>query len=57
MKKSIGFIVLFLIFVSGFAQAKFGNPEVDPIQIQSKFSDWWIYQKKIMLSRDFTALD
>lgn len=58
MKKLISFIVLSLIVSSCTGQTKFGNPEVDPIQIQNKFIDWWTYQSKnIMLSRDFTALD
>ncbi len=58
MKKSIVFLILFLISATIFGQTKFGNPEVDPIQIQKKYSDWWIYQsKKIMLSRDYVALD
>lgn len=58
MKKSIVFLILFLISTTIFGQTKFGNPEVDPIQIQSKFSDWWMYQSKnIMLSRDYVALD
>lgn len=57
MQKAIT-ILLFLIFTSSFAQAKFGNPEVDPIQIQKTYKDWSAYQsKKIMLSRDFVALD
>lgn len=57
MQKAIT-ILLFLIFTSSFAQTKFGNPEVDPIQIQKIFTDWSAYQsKKIMLSRDFVALD
>ncbi|OMQ11579.1 TlpA disulfide reductase family protein [[Flexibacter] sp. ATCC 35103] len=51
-------IIIFLIFISTFAQNKYGNPEVDPIQIQKTYTDWSAYQsKKIMLSRDFTALD
>jgi len=57
MQKAIN-IIVFLIFTSTFAETKFGNPEVDPIQIQKNFNDWSAYQsKKIMLSRDFVALD
>lgn len=57
MQKAIN-ILLFLIFTSGFAQEKYGNPEVNPIQIQKTFSEWSAYQSKnIMLSRDFTPLD
>jgi peroxiredoxin len=57
MQKAIN-ILLFLIFTSAFGQTKFGKPEVDPIQIQKKFSEWSAYQSKnIMLSRDFMALD
>lgn len=55
MQKSITIILLFLIITSGYAQS---NPEVDPIQIQKTYPDWSVYQsKKIMLSRDFVALD
>ena len=58
MPKSILFIAAFLVFTFGYSQIKKGTPEVDPIQIQKTFSDWSVYQsKKIMLSRDFTALD
>ncbi|MBF4518394.1 TlpA family protein disulfide reductase [Flavobacterium sp. ANB] len=58
MKKLIIIITTFLIFTSCNGQTKYGNPEVNPIQIQNKYSDWWNYQSKnIMLSRDFVALD
>ncbi|MEG1230426.1 MAG: TlpA disulfide reductase family protein [Flavobacterium sp.] len=58
MPKSILFIAAFLVFTFGYSQIKNGTPEVDPVQIQKTFSDWSVYQsKKIMLSRDFTALD
>ncbi|MEG2102045.1 MAG: TlpA disulfide reductase family protein [Flavobacterium sp.] len=58
MPKSIFFIAAFLVFTFGYSQIKNGTPEVDPIQIQKTFNDWSVYQsKKIMLSRDFTALD
>lgn len=58
MKKSITIIIAFLIFTSSFSQTKFGNPEVDPTQIQKSYTEWSVYQNKnIMLSRDFTALD
>lgn len=58
MKKSITIIITLLIFASSFSQNKFGNPEVDPIQIQKTYEQWSAYQiKKIMLSRDFIAVD
>lgn len=57
MKKSIHFLSFFLIFVSCFSQTKFGNPEVNPIQIQKTYEIWSAYNKSLMLSRDFTALD
>ncbi|QOG04650.1 TlpA disulfide reductase family protein [Flavobacterium sp. MDT1-60] len=58
MQKFISLITLLFIFTSSFSQTKYGKPEVDPIQIQSKYSDWSNYQrKKIMLSRDFKAFD
>ncbi|MEL1253468.1 TlpA disulfide reductase family protein [Flavobacterium sp. DGU38] len=57
MKKFISLLPLLFVFSLSSAQNKFGNPEADPIQIQKTFSDWTAYNKKIMLSRDFTALD
>ena len=58
MKKSIKFLLAFLITIVSFGQTKSGNPEIDPIQIQKNFSEWSVYQSKnIMLSRDFVALD
>ncbi|MNQ75402.1 Thiol-disulfide oxidoreductase ResA [compost metagenome] len=58
MQKSISLIIALLIFTISSAQTKYGNPEVDPIQIQKNFSQWSAYQSKnIMLSRDFVALD
>ncbi|WP_239452957.1 TlpA family protein disulfide reductase [Flavobacterium tistrianum] len=58
MQKFITLITFLFIFTISSAQTKFGNPEVDPIQIQKTYTDWSAYQsKKIMLSRDFTALD
>lgn len=58
MQKSISLIIALLIFTISSSQTKFGNPEVDPIQIQKNFSEWSAYQSKsIMLSRDFVALD
>lgn len=58
MKKTFSLVLIFLILTSCLAQTKYGNPEVDPIQIQNNYSDWWAYQSKnIMLSRDFVALD
>jgi len=57
MKKSI-IIITLLFFTFSFGQNKFGNPEVNPIQIQKTFKDWSTYQKEnIMLSRDFMALN
>lgn len=58
MKKSFTLIITFLFLTFSFAQNKFGNPEVNPIQIQKTFGDWSAYQSKnIMLSRDFIAFD
>lgn len=58
MQKLITFILLFLVFNASFAQTKYENPEIDPIQIQKTYTDWSAYQSKnIMLSRDFVALD
>jgi len=57
MQKAIT-IIISLIFITTFAQSKYGSPEADPIQIQKNFAEWSAYQtKNIMLSRDFVALD
>jgi peroxiredoxin len=58
MLKFINIILLFIVLCSCSGKPKYGEPEVDPIQIQKSFSDWWTYQSEnIMLSRDFVALD
>lgn len=58
MKKISILFFIMLIFASCSGQAQYGEPEVNPMTIQSKFTDWWNYQyKNIMLSRDFVALD
>lgn len=58
MQKTFSLIVFLFTFLISSAQNKFGDPEVDPIQIQKTFDGWSSYQSKnIMLSRDFTALD
>lgn len=57
MKKSIHFLVFFLIITNCYSQEKFGNPDADPVQIQKTYETWSAYNKSIMLSSDFTALD
>ena len=58
MQKFTSLITLLFFFSISTAQNRFGGPEVDPIQIQKTYADWFSYQsKKIMLSRDFIALD
>lgn len=58
MLKFINILLLFVVVCSCTGQPKYGDPEVNPMQIQKSFSDWWKYQSEnIMLSRDFVALD
>lgn len=57
MKKIFHFAAVLLIFTNSFSQEKFGNPEADPLQIQKTYETWSAYNKSIMLSSDFTALD
>jgi peroxiredoxin len=58
MKKTFYAIFLVLLLASCSGQNSFGKPEVNPIDIQTHFMDWWTYQyNNIMLSRDFVALD
>ena len=57
--KSYILIVLFSIFsVTCYGQATYGNPEINPTEIQRTYEIWQIYQKQqIMLSLDFVALN
>ncbi|MBW1655090.1 TlpA family protein disulfide reductase [Flavobacterium quisquiliarum] len=58
MQKLFSLTLFLFTFSLSQAQNKFGNPEVDPVQIQKTYEQWSVYQNKnIMLSRDFTALD
>ena len=58
MKKKIGIIVLVFMFQYTFCQAKYGEPEINPISVQRNFIDWSKYQNEnIMLSSDFVAFD
>lgn len=58
MKKLYCILSLVVIFASCSGKTLFGKPEVDPIEIQTQFVEWWTYQyNNIMLSRDFIALD
>lgn len=57
--KSFILILIFSIFsVTCYGQAIYGNPEVNPTEIQKTYDTWQRYQKsEIMLSRDFVALN
>ena len=58
MKKIIYILAFFVLFISCSGQSKLGKPEVNPVEIQKKFMDWWTYQyNNIMLSIDFVPLD
>ncbi|MFB0910265.1 MAG: TlpA disulfide reductase family protein [Flavobacterium sp.] len=58
MKKIFSVLPFLVLFIVCSCQSKLGNPEVNPVEIQKKFIDWWTYQyNEIMLSRDFVALD
>ncbi|MBP2283911.1 peroxiredoxin [Flavobacterium sp. CG_23.5] len=58
MKKIIYILAFFVLFISCSGQTKLGKPEVNPVEIQKKFMDWWTYQyNNIMLSIDFVPLD
>ncbi|PKH66538.1 TlpA family protein disulfide reductase [Flavobacterium sp. ALD4] len=58
MKKIFSVLPFLVLFIVCSCQNKLGNPEVNPVEIQKKFIDWWTYQyNEIMLSRDFVALD
>lgn len=58
MKYFYSLLIFAVTLTSCSGQTKYGEPEVNPITIQSNFMDWWTYQyRNIMLSRDFVALD
>ncbi|MGL2966004.1 TlpA family protein disulfide reductase [Flavobacterium sp. XGLA_31] len=58
MKNTIASLIMAFIFSIGFGQIKSGTPEVSPITIQKKFSNWADYQKQhIRLSADFIPLN
>ena len=58
MKKIIYILAFFVLLISCSGQTKLGKPEVNPVEIQKKFMDWWTYQyNNIMLSIDFVPLD
>jgi peroxiredoxin len=58
MKKTFYALSFSVLFIVCSCQTRLGNPEVDPVEIQNTFMDWWTYQyNEIMLSQDFVALD
>ena len=58
MKRFYYFIFLLFTVISCGQKTEFGAPIVDPKSIQNNFTNWWTYQAtKIMLSRDYVALD
>jgi peroxiredoxin len=58
MKNIVYSLSLFILLVSCVDSTPYGKPEVDPVEIQKNFMDWWTYQyNNIMLSRDFVGLD
>ncbi|SDX61178.1 TlpA family protein disulfide reductase [Flavobacterium degerlachei] len=58
MKKLFYTLSFALVFASCTGQTKFGEPDINPLQVQKSYDDWYKYQKEhIMLSTDFVALD
>lgn len=57
MQKLFLQILVFSLFLCQGQKQDF-QPDVNPVAIQSNFTDWWqYYNNTIMLSQDFTALD
>ncbi|MDG2433363.1 TlpA disulfide reductase family protein [Flavobacterium sp.] len=59
MMKNIFYrFAFFLLLVSCSNATHYGSPEVNPLEIQKNFMDWWTYHyNNVMLSRDFFGLD
>jgi peroxiredoxin len=58
MKNIFYSLSLLILLISCSSPTPYGKPEVDPIEIQKNFMDWWTYHyKSVMLSRDFVGLD
>ena len=57
--KNIFYALTFLIVLASCSNPKpYGDPEVNPKEIQKNFMNWWTYHyDNIMLSRDFVGLD
>ncbi|EIA09260.1 TlpA family protein disulfide reductase [Flavobacterium frigoris] len=58
MKKLFYTLSFALIFTSCIGQTKLDKPDVNPVEVQKSYQEWYKYQKEhIMLSTDFVALD
>ena len=58
MKNIFYSLSFFILLISCSNSTPYGEPEVNPLEIQKNFMDWWTYHySKVMLSRDFIGLD
>ncbi|MBU0940814.1 MAG: TlpA family protein disulfide reductase [Bacteroidetes bacterium] len=58
MKKIIYSLTFIVLLISCSSPAPYGEPQVNPLEIQKSFMDWWTYHyNNVMLSRDFVGLD
>jgi hypothetical protein len=54
----IFYLALFLYCISCSSPTSYGDPEVNSLEIQKNFIDWWTYYyDNVMLARDFIGLD
>jgi thiol-disulfide isomerase/thioredoxin len=58
MKNVFYSLPFFILLISCSSPSPYGKPEVNSLEIQKNFMDWWTYHyNNVMLSRDFVGLD
>ena len=58
MKNIFYSLSFFILLISCSSPTSYGEPEVNSLEIQKNFIDWWTYYNdNVMLSRDFIGLD
>ena len=58
MKNIFYSLSFFILLISCSSPTSYGEPEVNPFEIQKNFMDWWAYHyDNVMLSVDFIGLD
>ena len=58
MKNIFYSLSFFILLISCSSPTSYGEPEVNSLEIQKNFMDWWTYHyDNVMLARDFIGLD